>query len=580
MRGLLTLRRNLRDYCTHSGATRLSSRRRNSCRPIKKWQFRSLESIGKGKNPQKTANEIEASTQYEGRTDGFVNLRGADTLVGSSGLKDLGRLFSEGTDAGQSDGRLLERFVARRDEAAFSALVTRHGSLVLGVCRRLLRDPNDVEDAFQAVFLVLVRRSGSLRDGDRLASWLYGVAYRVSLRARANAARRLGRERPGIGVEALAIIPAPDRDQERRELLAVLDEEVTRLPEPSRAVVLLCDLDGLTHEQAATRLECPVGTVKSRLSSARARLRSRLTRRGFAPALVGTGSGLLVNQAVASPSEALVVRIVRAATPYLTGMTGVAEVGLVPATVAALVEGELAIMATISWKSLAGLLVVSGAVATGAVVSLAKPIPVSPPAAPRALQAPLDPARIPQPEPIPLALNAEPDSPLSLVNPGVEERAKNLPKGWSKGNPIRGVSYIWSQDIAHDGNASLCLKKSENRYFPIAEWSQAVERTGDSPRLKVSAWIKADRAGKAILDAQFIDRDGKWSHAWIAYLGAKKSDDPPVTHDWKHYEGVVAIPPGTTKIIIAPQIYGPGSVWFDDLAASYTTDPATDPLTQ
>ncbi|WP_315850089.1 RNA polymerase sigma factor, partial [Singulisphaera acidiphila] len=114
-------------------------------------------------------------------------------MVGSSGLKDLGRLFSEGTDAGQSDGRLLERFVARRDEAAFSALVTRHGSLVLGVCRRLLRDPNDVEDAFQAVFLVLVRRSGSLRDGDRLASWLYGVAYRVSLRARANAARRLGR---------------------------------------------------------------------------------------------------------------------------------------------------------------------------------------------------------------------------------------------------------------------------------------------------------------------------------------------------------------------------------------------------
>lgn len=501
-------------------------------------------------------------------------------MVGSSGLKDLGRLFNEGTDAGQSDGRLLERFVARRDEAAFSALVTRHGSLVLGVCRRLLHDPNDVEDAFQAVFLVLVRRADSLRDGDRLASWLYGVAYRVSLQARANTARRLGRERPGIGAEALAIIPAPDRDQERRELLAVLDEEVTRLPEPSRAVVLLCDLDGLTHEQAATRLECPVGTVKSRLSSARVRLRSRLTRRGFAPALVGTGSGLLVNQAVASPSEALVVRIVRAATPYLTGMTGVAEVGLVPATVAALVEGELAIMATISWKSLAALLIVSGVVATGAAVSLAKPIPVSPPTASRELQAPLDPARIPQPEPIPLALNAQPDSPLSLVNPGVEEGNKGLPKGWSKGNPIRGVSYIWSQDTAHDGKASLCLKKSENRYFPIAEWSQTVERTGDSPRLKVSAWIKADRAGKAILDAQFLDRDGEWSHAWVAYLGAKKSDDPPVTHDWKRYEGVVAIPPGTTKIIIAPQIYGPGSIWFDDLGASYTTDPATDPLTR
>ncbi|SIO38841.1 RNA polymerase sigma-70 factor, ECF subfamily [Singulisphaera sp. GP187] len=502
-------------------------------------------------------------------------------MVGPSGLKDLGRLFSEGTDAGQSDVRLLERFVAHRDEAAFSALVTRHGPMVLGVCRRLLRDSNDVDDAFQAVFLVLVRRSGSLRDGDRLASWLYGVAYRVSLRARANTAQRLGRERPAIGVEALAIVPAPDRDQERRELLAVLDEEVTRLPDPSRAVVVLCDLDGLTHEQAATRLECPVGTVKSRLASARARLRSRLTRRGLAPALAATGSGLLGGQAsAASPSEALVVRIVRAAAPHLTGMAGVAEVGLVPATVAALVEGELAMMATLSWKSLAALLIVSGTVATGAVVSLARPIPVSTPTPPGALQPPLEPPRIPQPEPTLVALNAEPDSPLSLVNPGVEEGDERQPNGWSKGNAIRGVSYLWSRDTAHEGKASLCLKKSENRYFPIAEWSQTVTRTGDSPRLKVSAWIKADRAGKAILDAQFLDRKGEWSHAWVAYIGAKESGDPPVTHDWKRYEGVVAIPPGTAKIVIAPQIYGPGTVWFDDLGASYTTDAATDPLTR
>jgi RNA polymerase sigma-70 factor (ECF subfamily) len=107
---------------------------------------------------------------------------------------------------------------------------------------------------------------------------------------------------------------------------------------------------------------------------------------------------------------------------------------------------------------------------------------------------------------------------------------------------------------------------------------EAAHRQGDNPRLKVSAWVKAEQAGKAILDAQFINGDGEWSHAWVAYIGAREANDPPVSHDWKRYEGIVALPPGTRRIIIAPQIYGPGTVWFDDLDAEYTNDPTTDPI--
>src|SRR3954452_3100532 len=119
-------------------------------------------------------------------------------------LAGVGRLFDGGTVAGLGSGALLARFADRGDEAAFEAIVARHGPMVLGVCRRALADPLDVEDAFQATFLVLVRRAGSVRDADRLAPWLYGVARGVTARARARAIRRRTRERSGAAPEAVA----------------------------------------------------------------------------------------------------------------------------------------------------------------------------------------------------------------------------------------------------------------------------------------------------------------------------------------------------------------------------------------
>ena len=188
------------------------------------------------------------------------------------------KLFGLGTVSGLTEWQLLERYAVRRDEAAFAALVARHAPMVLGVCRRVLHDPDDVEDAFQATFLVLARKAGVLRPRDPLGHWLYGVAHRVSLRARSEAARRRSRERParpGESEPEAAVSPeAPDAD-----LGAVIDDELKRLPATYRAAVVLCYLDGLTHEEAARQLGWPIGTVKGRLSRARGLLRDRLTRR-------------------------------------------------------------------------------------------------------------------------------------------------------------------------------------------------------------------------------------------------------------------------------------------------------------
>jgi RNA polymerase sigma factor (sigma-70 family) len=209
----------------------------------------------------------------------------------------LARLFSSGTAAGTSDGELLERFRSSRDEVgerAFEALVTRHGPMVLAICRNMLNDPGDVHDAFQAVFLVLARRSGAIRKIDSVGSWLYGVTVRVAARARATAVRRRIRERRTLVAASAAALAggSPESSGESSieydEGSAVVHEEVVRLPERYRTPIVLCYFEGLTHDEAAARLSWPVGTVRSRLARARDKLRTRLTRRGVTvPSTIG-----------------------------------------------------------------------------------------------------------------------------------------------------------------------------------------------------------------------------------------------------------------------------------------------------
>jgi RNA polymerase sigma factor (sigma-70 family) len=194
--------------------------------------------------------------------------------------RELQSLFSDGVATGLTDQELLERFASCRDEAgefAFATLLARHGPMVMNVCRRMLRNPADADDAFQATFLVLVRRAAAVRVGTSLAPWLYGVSVRVARRARDQGSRRRGVEFDERSAESIT----QDAVRGDHDVRLLIDEELLRLPANFRAAIVSCYLEGMTHEEAAVRLRCPVGTVRSRLSRGRALLKDRLERAGL-----------------------------------------------------------------------------------------------------------------------------------------------------------------------------------------------------------------------------------------------------------------------------------------------------------
>jgi HlyD family secretion protein len=238
-----------------------------------------------------------------------------------SALKQIRTLFSSGMAGGLTDAQLLERFTARRAEtagavaaaeAAFAALVDRHGAMVWGVCRRITGDCHEAEDAFQATFLILARQAGSLWVDDSLGRWLRRIAHRVAVRARAEALRR--RPPPALARSGTAFDPWHTAELE--DLRAAVADEVGRLPQKYRAPVELCHLQGLKHDEAARLLGLPVGTVKSRLDRARRRLREMLTRRGLAPA---TAAAALSGEIRAAVPAALVRQTIQAAVHAARG---------------------------------------------------------------------------------------------------------------------------------------------------------------------------------------------------------------------------------------------------------------------
>ena len=272
----------------------------------------------------------------------------------------LVRLFGEGTVAGLTERQLLDRFVARRDEVAFEAILNRHGPMVLGVCRRAPprpprrrgRLPGDVPGPGAA--------GRTIRDGELLAPWLHKVARRVAARAGIEAARRRPLETKGV--DGLAD-PSPAASDFIGDLRPAIDEELGRLPEKYRKPVVLCYLEGKTHEEAAGLLKWPVGTVKGRLSRARDLLRVRLARRGLAPTagLLAACSTLKSNWAV---SEDLTARLFHSAKGIEAG--GALATGTVPAAVTCLVESVLRTMLMNKLRALALGLLAFGALAVGA----------------------------------------------------------------------------------------------------------------------------------------------------------------------------------------------------------------------
>ncbi|HKA08048.1 MAG TPA: RNA polymerase sigma factor [Gemmataceae bacterium] len=238
----------------------------------------------------------------------------------------------DGSDT--TDGQLLENYLTRREEAPFAALVRRHGPMVWGVCRRVLHTPQDAEDAFQATFLVLVRKAASIVPRQMVGNWLYGVAYQTAVKARAIAARRHMRERQ---VTDMPEPPAMSPDH-WPELQAVLDQELTRLPDKYRAVVLLCDVEGKTRKEAARQLAVPEGTIAGRLARARAILAKRLTRRGVTLSGGSLAAILVQYAATANVPAAVVSSTIYAATLFAAGPV---PAGAIPPPVVTLTEGVL-----------------------------------------------------------------------------------------------------------------------------------------------------------------------------------------------------------------------------------------------
>jgi len=250
-----------------------------------------------------------------------------------------------------SDSVLLERFVQQQQEDAFATLLGRYGPLVLRVCRHILGQEQDVEDAFQATFLVLAHKAGSLHPGKPLAPWLYGVACRVAVAARRRQARRRFHEQQGASMHTENHL----ENSEEKDMQAVLHEEVDRLPAKYRQPLVLCYFDGQTHDQAAARLAWPVGTVRTRLSRGRDMLHSRLTRRGVTLS-AGAFAGLL-SQAEAAVPTGLTDTTLKAVMLVAAGDTATAGVS---AGVASLVQGVLRTMFLSKVKSLAVVLLLVG----------------------------------------------------------------------------------------------------------------------------------------------------------------------------------------------------------------------------
>ena len=274
-------------------------------------------------------------------------------------VRHLRRAVLRQDEAGRTDAHLLAAFIEQKDEAAFEALVRRHGPMVFGVCRRVVGNHHDAEDAFQATFLVLARKASSVKPRERVANWLHGVALRTAMKANAMTAKRRGREKQ------VTEMPEPEVSQQDRwrDLQLLIDQELNGLPENYRLPILLCDLEGKAIKEATQQLGWRQGTLAGRLARGRKLLAKRLANRGVVLSAGSLAAVVSQNAASADVPASLVRSTVKAATMMAAGKAAVA--GVVPAKVAILMEGVMKSMLLTRLSDAATGLLVLGVVIFG-----------------------------------------------------------------------------------------------------------------------------------------------------------------------------------------------------------------------
>jgi RNA polymerase sigma factor (sigma-70 family) len=410
-------------------------------------------------------------------------------------LKQIETLFRAGTSGGLSDAELLERFVQLRDEAAesaFAALVDRHGAMVLRVCRQVLADDHDAEDAAQATFLVLARRADSIGRRASVASWLHGVALRVAAKARVAAARRRKHEERGGMMRTDSHVVEHDLERiDDSERWAKLHDELARLPDAFRQPLVLCYLEGLTQEQAADLLRCPVGTIQSRLARGRAKLQVRLEERGvdFSPCFA---AGVLHAPNAATPPSAWAETTVRHALRFAHyNGTGIAGAG---AASAALAEDVLRVLFWTEIRAAAGVLL-----SVALLVSAAAGWAMQQREAPPSVTAQNPPLRGEQPEPRPATGND--DGRIATVKRVVgivrDENGRPMAGAWVgrfiyRVHPVKIIVFdaiaLWD-DVRDSGD--FVSKRWE--MLPFSRGAGLADRTGSDGRFDVSVPISAPR---------------------------------------------------------------------------------------
>lgn len=275
-------------------------------------------------------------------------------------LSQLRRVILRHSDGGSSDGQLLDRFIHQRDETAFEVLVWRYGPMVLGVARRVLHNLDDAEDILQATFLALVRQARAIRRREAISGWLYQVAYRLALRARQQKKKRsLGQ----VAIEDVAA-PASSSGDQGQEEIRLLDEELQRLPEKYRIPLVLSYLQGMTNQEIAVRMTCPIGTVFTRLARGREMLRKRLIRRGVTLSAGFMGAALTPDRTIAALRAELVRGTIRAGRVFAEYPGSAASV-LSP-NVITLAEGVEKMIAISRWKLVGVVLTVFAIMGSGA----------------------------------------------------------------------------------------------------------------------------------------------------------------------------------------------------------------------